>query len=224
MNHEKKGSTAKDMLWSLPSLVFFASLAAASGVLLGKSWLAFIGAIGALGGAFWSSRQEATYEEHLREKSDEIADLNREIVGLVTGGDSFCYMAVSSINPAKNIGLLVFVQEGKDPLYGVEARIVDLQKFEQIKNNLTFTTLTQAQRRITIGDMAAEAATMTEPIDLGDGTQKDYNIFFNARNGFFNQGLHLRKIGDSWLQRSEVTRNGQVIYEKADDGYPGDDQ
>ena len=224
MKHENKGSIAKGVLWNPPCLVFLASLAAASGVLLRESWLAFIGVIGAASGAFWSSRQQATYEQHLRKKSDEIADLNREIAGLVTGGDSYCYMAVTSINPAKSIGLLVFVQQGKDPLYGVAARVVDLQRFEQIKSNLTFTTLAQAQKHITIGDMAAGTATMTEPIDLGDGTRKDYNIFFSARNGLFNQELHLRKIANRWLHRTQVTRNGHLIYEKADADYPGDEK
>ena len=224
MNHEEKSTTVKDMLWNPSCLVFLASLAAASGVLLRKSWLAFIGAIGAAIGAFWSSQQEATYQKHLREKSEEIADLNREIVGLVTGGDSFCYMTVSIINPAENIGLLVFVQQGEDPLYGLTARVIDLQKFNQIKNNLTFTNLTQAQKIISIGDMAVRAATITEAIDLGDGVKKDFNIFFSARNGFFNQELHLRKIANSWLHRTKVTRNGHVIYEEVDDDYPDDDQ
>jgi len=94
--------------------------------LWGPSGLILLGAVLSAIGALWSSQQQGEFERHLREKSDEIAALNKEVVNLVTGGKSFCYMTVSNINPQSNVGLLTFVHSGEHPMFNVAARIPPL--------------------------------------------------------------------------------------------------
>ena len=223
MKYDIKDNILKRALCDPPVGIFLAALIAAGGALLGVSWLVFISAIASAIGALWASRQRADFERHLREKSDEIAKLNKEIMDLVIGGDSYCYMVISNIDQTTNVGLLVFVHQGDDPLYGVTARVVDLQKFEEIEGHPPLEAIMQAQKLIFLGDMAVGIATMTGPIELGTGMKKDYNIFFSARNGLFNQELHLRKIRGRWLQKTEVTRSKHLLYERTDPNYPSDD-
>jgi hypothetical protein len=68
---------------------------------------AFLSAIGAFLAAYrdnqekiQSANQRAQFERELRTKSDEIAGLNRQIAQSITGGDSYCYLRLSSIGPA----------------------------------------------------------------------------------------------------------------------------
>jgi len=69
----------------------------------------------------------------LREKSDKIAELNEKIAGLVTGGDSFCYFQIGSLNSATNVGMLMAISSGKYPLYEVAAKLSICRKWKQRK-------------------------------------------------------------------------------------------
>jgi gas vesicle protein len=64
---------------------------------LGPASVIFIGVIISALGALWAARQQAKSAEALRNKSDEIAALNREIAQSIIGGDSFCYLSVSPL-------------------------------------------------------------------------------------------------------------------------------
>lgn len=189
-------------------------------MLWGPSGLILLGAFLSAIGALWASQQQGEFERHLRVKSEEIAQLNREVVNLVTGGKSFCYMAVSSINPESNIGLLTFVHSGDHPMFNVAARIVDLEEFAKLKDNINIHNFQQADINIGIGDFAKSAALVRGPFPLGEGDKRNFNIFFSARNGWFNQLLRFRKINGQWVQATRVERDGEVLYERIDDNYP----
>lgn len=190
-------------------------------VILGPSGLILLGAILSAIGALWASQQQAKFEHDLKVKSEEIAKLNREIVNSVIGGDSFCYLSIGSINPQNNIGILVAVSQGEHPIYDVRARIVDLQKFEKIKDNLTLQTINQSETHINIGNMIKGMSWMVREFPLGNTTlQKNFNIFFIARNGFYIQLLRLRKVNDKWISATKVEKNGEVIFEKIHDNFP----
>lgn len=189
-------------------------------MLWGPSGLILLGAFLSAIGALWASQQQGEFERHLREKSEEIAQLNREVVNLVTGGKSFCYMAVSSINPQSNIGLLTFVHSGEHPMFNVAARIVDLEEFDKLKDHINIHNFQQADINIGIGDFAKNAALVRGPFPLGKGDKRNFNIFFSARNGWFDQLLRFRKINGQWVQATRVERDGEVLYERIDDNYP----
>ncbi|HZE57850.1 MAG TPA: hypothetical protein VE031_08340 [Chthoniobacterales bacterium] len=161
-------------LWGPPGLILLAALLGA-------------------GGVFWADLQKNAAEKQVREKSDKIAALNEQIAGLVTGGDSFCYFVITSIDPS-NTGRLLAINHGKFPLYEVAARIVDLQKFEAKKDNLTLQNLFADDINVQVGSIAADLAGLQGSFPLGEGDRHDYNIFFSARNGLSTQLLRLRKI------------------------------
>ena len=148
-------------------------------LLLGPPGLILIGAILAAIGAFWASQQQGNFERELRTKSDEIAGLNRKIANLVTGGDSFCYLAIGSIDPKTNRGIPVVIHQGEHPLFDINMRIVDLQKFRKIKD-YTWTSFSQTQMNLAIGNIAKGTVQAMNPLDLGSSPERDFNIFFIA--------------------------------------------
>ncbi len=185
----------------------------------GPPGLILFGVILSAVGAFWASQQQVKFERGLRVKSDEIAGLNREIANLVTGGDSFCYVTIASINPTTNRGILIVVHQGNHSTFDVNARMVDLQKSREIKD-YTLTNLEQAQTTLQIGSLIKGTAIVVSPFDLGSSLERDFNIFFIARNGQFTQLLRLRKIDDKWVIATKVERDGKLIFEKIDKDFP----
>lgn len=188
--------------------------------LWGPSGLILLGVVISAIGALWSSQQQAHFEHELREKSEEIAALNKTTMNSIIGGESFCYISINAINNQTNDGLITVIHQGEFPMYDVNARIVDLQKFNQIKGQKNFATIRQADTDMRIGNIIPETASMLAPISLGQATEKKFNIFFSARNGLYNELLRLKKINNEWARAIKVTRNGETIYEFIDDSFP----
>jgi hypothetical protein len=196
-------------------------------ILWGPSGLIFIGVIlSAIGvilsgiGVFWASKQTANFEHELRIKSDEISELNKEIMKSVIGGDSFCYLTMMSLDNQNNVGILTVVHQGEHPVYDVNARIVDLQKMEKIKDNLSFQNIMQADTNLHIGNMIKGTASTFAPFQLGSSMERGFNIFFSARNGLFTQLLRMKKINNKWTSATKVERDGKIIFEKIDKEFP----
>lgn len=174
---------------------------------------AFLGAIGAL----WSASQQANFERVLREKSDEIAELNQTTLNAVTGGDSYCYLQLYFNGPAVKF---VFNQAGDHTIFDVTARIVNLDEFDIEKGNFTLESLAKTDTIIELGTMIAGFATMEGQIPLGKIPQRGFNIFFTARNGGYSQLLRLAKTKEGWIQATRVERDGKVLFEQIGNGYP----
>ena len=101
-------------------------------------------------GAVWLAMNQSNDDRILREKSEEIAALakqnatlaqenaavNKELVSLLTGGDSYCYLLpgfnVAGDAARRGHADIEVLHSGKYPLYDVRIRVVDLQKFRQI--------------------------------------------------------------------------------------------
>lgn len=65
-----------------------------------------VGAILSAIGAVWAAQQKAHFERGMREKTEEISKLNKQLMDVIVGGDSFCYLVMGSINPQSNAALL----------------------------------------------------------------------------------------------------------------------
>jgi len=192
-------------------------------LLFGPPGVILFGAILAAIGALWASQGQTRFEHDLRAKSDEIASLNREIANLVTGGDSFCYLTIASLDPNTNRGILTIVHQGDHPIYDVTARVVDLQKSRQIKE-WTLESIQKTETNLRLGNIAKGAAVVIGPFDLGDSTSRDFNIFFTSRCGPSTQLLRMRKLDNKWIIATQVKRNEKVVFEKVGDGFPKTDQ
>jgi hypothetical protein len=151
----------------------------------------------------------------------------KQNVNTITGGDSFCYL-VTPVNGE----FPTFIHNGNYPLSGVNARIVDMQKWHQVIDNNPHATMQEflsADTNILIGDIPPHTA-LTRPgaIQLVGKMEASFNIFFNARNGFWTQQLKLRLVDGKWLTATRVTReeigskrkNPHKLYEKIDKDFP----
>ncbi len=165
------------------------------------------------------STMEARFEELLTE----IERKTNEMIGHISGGNSFPYFQIGMIDSTTNTGVLMAIHEGEHPLYDVTARIVDLQKFEQIKNNISLANMSYSDTNISVGNMIPSHASMVQQWKLENDLEQSYNVFFTARNGSFTQFIRLHKINGNWVSAIKVTnRANEVLHEKIDDNYPRD--
>lgn len=110
--------------------------------------------------------------------------------------------------------------EGKHPLYDIIARIVDLQKASQLKGQFSLDTMKYTDATVQIGNLIPRAGSVLQTFQLGDVMQRDFNIFFSARNGMFEELLRLRKIDGHWRRALRVRRNEKTVFEKIDKEFP----
>jgi hypothetical protein len=195
------------------------------GVLELPTIVVVVGGLIAAGGALWSAIEREQFEHELRQKSDEIADLNRKIAASVTGGDSFCLLTLGTWDDLPDRALLMVVHQGEHPLYDVTVTIVDVQKFQrevaagQVALNQPSTT------SFPVGNMSPNSSqVLGEHWPLPDADEQDYNVFFNARNGFFTQEIRMRRVSGLWRQAMRVTRTepgNPLLYEKIAQSSPG---
>lgn len=150
----------------------------------------------------------------------------KQNIDIITGGNSFCYLAVGAD------GTPTFVHSGDFPLAGVNARIVDMQKWnEMVKNNPhpSMQEFLSADTNVVLGDMPPHTAIPRFGlVQLAGQTERNFNIFFNARNGFWTEELRLKVVDGKWLSASRVTRleigskkkTPDKIFERIDKGFP----
>lgn len=166
--------------------------------------------------------EQADLQRDLRLKSDEIANLNRELKNSMIGGDSFCYLALGSLNDTTNTGLLIVVHQGKYHLYDVHVRIFDLDKFDEIKSRgFSLETMQYTYTNLTIGNLLPGHARTITQMNLGNATERRFNIFFTARNGDFTQLLRFKKVGGRWHHAMKVDRGKDLPpFEEVTPEYP----
>lgn len=160
-------------------------------------------------------------ELRFKELLNKIEVRTEEMVNHISGGNSFPYLQIAMIDNLSNQGCLMIIHNGEYPLYDISARVVDLQKFEQIKDNFSLSTLEYTDTNLNIGNIIPSHATMLQNWKLESDPIQSYNIFFTARNGSFTQLLRFKKINGLWLSAIKVTNKDNVIlYERIDDNYP----
>jgi hypothetical protein len=178
---------------------------------------------------FRVSRQ-AKVERDLESIATKVAVLLKDLeektvnlLGHLSGGESFCYLMLASLNRNGNTGQATVIQQGKHPLYDVSARILDLQAFEMIKGNLTFENLRTTEIHRAYGLLIPGYCKSGEFWNLGDGAVRGFNIFWTARNGGFIQQLRFRRVDGQWYHATKVER-GAVLLEEIQPGYPRNEQ
>ncbi len=157
-------------------------------------------------------------------RSDQVIKLQRNALnGLstnlstLTGKDSFCYL---SFIPGQQY--LIFAHIGQFPLYGLSARIVELDRNAKVqKENLMGIT-------VSIGDMIQHHASV-QSLPSGLGRAPDYfnaNIFFSARNGDWTELLREQRIKDKWVRAVRISvrftylKKEKVVCETIDREFP----
>ena len=196
-----------------PALVVFAAaVASATNAFVGgPEAVYFVAAVVAAAGAVWMAIQGAQSERELR--------------AAVTGGDSWCYLVLGGLSGGGNSALFTAVHQGDCPLYDVSARIVDLDKFDLIKDNLSLEALAQAQTNLNLGNLSPKQATLLVTLEIPEKGVR-WNIFFSARNGSFDEKLRLVRVEGRWVSAMRVMRRDGgkqvVLVEQVDPQFPRD--
>lgn len=161
-------------------------------------------------------------ETRFKELLGQLESKTNEMIGHISGGNSFPWLQIGQINHSSDTGVLVVIHEGEHPLYDVNAQIVDLVKFEQIKQNLSLENRNFADTDIYVGNMIPLHARMLRQWKIESCPEQSYNIFFTARNGSFTQLLRLKKINGTWISATIVKKNDEVLHEEVHENFPRD--
>lgn len=195
--------------------------------------LTLIGAFLAALGGWWMSIEQTSRERQIAElqrrlvlKSEEIERLTKQNLATVTGGDSFAHL--NFVNRGHPAGPeIVLVQSGEFPLYDVSVRIADMDKWDVMKpEQATIEHVLAIDYRSSVGNIAAGSAALLGRLPaLKADHHHRFNVFFNARNGFWTQRIRLHSVKGEWKMATRVVRNDgqlteQALYEKIEDGFP----
>jgi hypothetical protein len=161
-----------------------------------------------------------TLESRFKELLDKVETKTEEMIGHVTGGNSFPWFQVAMIDNIKDKGVLMAIHHGVHPLYDVTARIVDLQKFQKVKNNISLATFGFTDTNVNVGNMIPSHASMIQEWKLEHIPEQSYNVFFTARNGSFTQLIRLKKVNSAWTTATRILKNNNLLYEQIDEKFP----
>jgi hypothetical protein len=168
-------------------------------------------------------------------KRKEISDIANQLSSLqqqgeiakrlVTGGDSYCYLNALGAGDVQD---LVLVHQGDYPLYDLQIRIVDLEKFDAIAKanpRVTLEELSKADLVHYLGTLNPNQAVRIGNLTLPpDKDEKGYNVFILARNGELAELLRFRRINGAWLRALRVQRSEssqpQILIERVENGFP----
>ncbi len=142
----------------------------------------------------------------------------QELASHMTGGDSYCYFAVEV--SSGNTSTWTAVHEGKYSLYGVGARIVDAAL---VSGAIARGNPFESDRIVNIGELPPSTAKPALTIDLGSENERDFNVFFSARNGFRTQLVRLRRANGRWRVATRmvpIENTSNPGKERVDEEYP----
>jgi len=163
-------------------------------------------------------------QRKLLASSDTIKNLAQQNINTVIGGDSFCYASIAS-----NVPYVTFVHQGKYPLSNVVARVVDLTQLKAIQAKSARDRLPDEEQRalmgttIVVGELIpGSAVSRNVAFTFSSSGQEDFNVFFSARNGFWEQLIRWRKVEEKWVLATKVTGHGRrkPLYEQIDKNFP----
>jgi len=175
--------------------------------------LVFVGAVLVALGGLWASWRQSNFNAKLNQKNEEIIRLQHENVQAVTGGDSYCFMEfMSASSPGRDIAFPVFLHRGRFPIYDVSARIVDLSEYRKLKDAGNDAAALKALQGTTF-----PLPNMTPGFAIDGGARLlhsedsdyEYNIFFVARNGWWNESYRRRRTPQGWATAIRIQGLGK---------------
>ena len=171
---------------------------------------------------------EMAKREEMAELSNRLnllQDQGKVAEHLVTGGDSYCYLNAVGTADYRD---LVLVHQGDFPLYDLQIRVVDLDKFYAIAEanpHPTREQLAAADSVYYLGTLNPNQAQIICNLRLpADKDEKGYNVFILARNGELSEPLRFRRVNGTWRQAFRVEKTeanpSKARIEKVENGFP----
>jgi len=162
-------------------------------------------------------------QEQLIAQGKTIADLSRAGIGSVTGGDSYAYLKFTALT--NDGGVPVVFHRGKYPIYDMNMRLFDLRKMGTIIHQPIADWIAATGGIIAIGNLMPSGSWTTwKAVSLGSIEDRNYNVFFDARNGFWHETINMRSVNGEWTEAIEVWRQSGkkdiLILEDIDRGFP----
>ncbi len=160
-------------------------------------------------------------QNEVNTNSKKLIEAQDELLKFTLGGDSYCAMILGDF--ANDVCIAKVGNFGeKYPLYDVEYNLVDVDYLiDAEKKGITFQNHSEIWKHFNIGNLQSKSAHISGAISLGNyGKERRFNVFFNARNGSFNQQIVLRKKGEKWYVAWSVSNHeGEEIEKRISDGF-----
>lgn len=180
--------------------------------LIGPPGVILLGGVITLVGAFWasisSSTQQTTFQQQLAQKNQELADLaqenaqlNRDAVAAVSGGNGYIYLCCLPTHPPTKDKppRRLFSKVGRFPLRNVTIQVSRTVSGDGIPES----TVTQSYK---LDDVRESISTFGD-WDPVDGLTNKYNVMFQADNGIVVQTVEFKKNAEGlWLTKGKVSR------------------
>ena len=170
-----------------------------------------------------STEQQKTILDLSKQNSElslQLSQSTQTLYGNLTGGDSYCELIIKPINSIT--AELTLVSHGEYPLYELSLRIVDLDVFNKTEIK-SLDDIAKTQVILNVGNVPVKSAQFLGQIRADFSIDyKAFNIFYNARNGFFTQGTRMFKIENSWKGATSISSltSNKLLYEKSDPSIP----
>jgi hypothetical protein len=174
--------------------------------------------------------EQASFQRELREKSDQIAQLNQQIASTVTGGDSFAYCEIEQPDDARDEWSVVLKNYGRYPVYDIRVQIVDKTKLSvyNAEPSQRARLVISSTKNIPVGTLAPGQTAALEPFPVWNREETEeakgraYDITITARNGTVSQRVRISFSPNGWPSlATQITHNDQKM-EKADPDFPRD--
>ncbi len=160
-------------------------------------------------------------EKNVKKTLVDLEEKTSDLVGLISGGDSACYLYGAPITGNLFIPHLGHI--GKYPIHDVHATVAQLEALKELKTNPPVANLLACYAGFPLGTVLPfQAVSSGITFDLGTGERCSFNVFYAARNGSFTQYLRFRRVNGSWRYATKVMRGQTVIHENIHDSYPRD--
>ncbi len=140
---------------------------------------------------------------------------SQELVGNITGGDSFIYLLVNVD------GTSTFVQIGNYLVHETSVRLCDLEEFGRIhKAGLTsypFSSDTFFQ----VPALLPQHCVKGPNFELKNKNKFYLNLFYTSRNGAFGQAIRMTRVNGGWSIALQVKdQKGNEIYRMVHPNFP----
>jgi hypothetical protein len=144
-----------------------------------------------------------------------------EIVGQITGGESFCH-ATFMIDNNSNLAQVMVLNGSKHPVFDAHLRITDLDCLDKAAISNNPAVFASCSVGFGVPVLTGSHGTIVGQLALGDGPVRRFNIFWTARNGDHTQLLRLIKVNGIWRQATRVVRGGDLLLEQIVPDFPRD--
>lgn len=156
-----------------------------------------------------------TIEARLNRSIENFDHKTHEIIGNLTGGDSFCYVILLHESEKAFRGQAVLVVEPEWSLHDLFFTVTSRPSMQLHRRSESFTVEVGVAKSV-IGQW------VKADFNVEDGRHGCFWIDFYARNGRWRQYLNAVWVNGRRTIATQVERNDKIVYSRIDPDYPKD--